>query len=219
MSASNSGWTAAEDGDRETQGRVIGLTGGIAMGKTTVSHYLAQVHQLPVLDADLYAREATQIGSPILTAIATRYGPSILHPDGSLNRSQLGQIVFGDSQERQWLEQQIHPFVRQRLVRDRDAQLQADPYRPVVLVIPLLFEAKMTDLVTEIWVIRCPPDQQIQRLMQRDRFTPEQALSRIQSQLEIQQKCDRADVVIENTSTVESLLKQVDRAILHRPNR
>ncbi|WP_347277988.1 dephospho-CoA kinase [Alkalinema sp. FACHB-956] len=199
--------------------RIIGLTGGIAMGKTTVSNYLAQVHHLPVLDADLYAREAVAPGSPILAAIADRYGATILNSDGSLDRKQLGTLIFTQPQERQWLEQQIHPFVRQRLQVDRDAHLQADPKSPVVLVIPLLFEAAMTDLVTEIWVIYCPRDRQIQRLMERENLSSEQAIDRIQSQMDIQEKCNRADLVLDNSLTIEGLFQAVDRAVQGIPPR
>lgn len=188
--------------------RVIGLTGGIGTGKTSVSHYLATQYYLPILDADVYAREAVELGSPVLEAIAERYGSGILLADGTLNRRQLGQIVFSNSDERRWLEQQIHPYVRERL-------LGAIPSSPqtVVLVVPLLFEAGMTDLVTEIWVVLCSRQQQLERLMQRDQLTLEQAQARINSQLSIEEKAVRADVVLDNSSTLEALLKQVDLAI------
>ncbi|RKH85107.1 dephospho-CoA kinase, partial [Corallococcus praedator] len=96
--------------------RVIGLTGGVGMGKTTISHYLAATHQMPILDADLFAREAVELNSPILAEIVERYGASILQPDRSLDRARLAQIIFSSSAERLWVEQQIHPFVRDRLV-------------------------------------------------------------------------------------------------------
>ncbi|MBE9031895.1 dephospho-CoA kinase [filamentous cyanobacterium LEGE 11480] len=190
----------------------IGLTGGIAMGKTTVSQYLADRYQLPILDADLYAREAVAVGSPVLTQIADRYA-GILQADGSLDRSKLGSIVFQQPAEKQWLEAQIHPFVRDRLQSERNRYQQADPQRPVVVVVPLLFEAEMTDLVDQIWVIYCPREHQLRQLMQRDQLTPEQATARIASQMPIEQKCDRADVVLSNSSTTAALLRQVDRAI------
>lgn len=188
--------------------RIIGLTGGIATGKSTVSNYLATAYNLPVLDADIYARVAVEIGSPVLEAIAHRYC-DILLPDGALNRQKLGQIIFNNPQERQWLEQQIHPNVRERFViaiKELSAQT-------VVLVVPLLFEAEMTDLVTEIWVVYCPYQQQLKRLMQRNQLTLEQAQARINSQMPIQEKCDRADVILDNSSTPEALLEQVDTAL------
>ena len=90
--------------------RIIGLTGGIATGKSTVSDYLQKKHRLPVLDADDYARRAVEPGSPILEAVANRFGAAILRPDGRLDRSRLGEVVFSHPAERQWLEQQIHPM-------------------------------------------------------------------------------------------------------------
>ena len=188
--------------------RIIGLTGGIATGKSTVSDYLATTYNLPVLDADIYARVAVEIGSPVLDAIAHRYA-DILLPSGALNRLKLGEIIFNNPDEGQWLEQQIHPDVRKRFV----TAIKELSAQTVVLVVPLLFEAGMTDLVTEIWVVYCPYQQQLERLMQRNGLTLEQAQARINSQMPIQEKCDRADVILDNSSTPEALLKQVDKAL------
>jgi dephospho-CoA kinase len=189
--------------------RIIGLTGGIGMGKTTISNYLAQKH-LPILDADLYAREVVQPASPVFAKIIDRYTPKILLPDGTLDRPQLGEIIFNQLSERTWLEQQIHPYVRQILSQERDRLIQK--FETIVLVIPLLFEAEMIDLVTEIWVVSCPPNQQIDRLIQRG-LTREQAQVRIDSQMAIAEKCERAHVILDNSSTLENLLKQVDSAL------
>jgi dephospho-CoA kinase len=195
--------------------RIIGLTGGIGMGKTTVSDYLADRYHLPILDADLYAREAVQPGTVVLTNIADRYGPKILQLDGTLNRKRLGEIVFQDPQERTWLEQQIHPYVGTAMIQERDRILQTTS--TVVLVIPLLFEANLSDRVNEIWVVCCPPEPQLQRLMQREKLTLEQAQARIVSQMPIQEKCDRADIILDNSSTLEALLNQVDCALNQPP--
>ena len=189
--------------------RIIGLTGGIGTGKSTVSQYLATAYHLPVLDADIYAREAVQKNSPILNAIAHRYNSNILLPDGTLNRKKLGEIIFNNTDERHWLEQQIHPYVRDRFVEKIDKL----PQQTAVLVVPLLFEAEMTDIATESWVVYCSKQQQLERLMQRDHLTLEQALARIDSQMPIAEKCDRADVILDNSSTTEALLKQVDFAL------
>jgi dephospho-CoA kinase len=132
----------------------------------------------------------------------------------------LGDIVFGSVAERTWIERQIHPFVRQRIQQDlRD--LPPDRYPVVVVVVPLLFEARMTDLVNEIWVVRCPPQQQMDRLIQRelsrvsegDRVDLEQIQARISSQLAVERKVDQAHVVLENASSLEDLQAQVDRAL------
>ncbi|MFP5273434.1 dephospho-CoA kinase [Coleofasciculus sp.] len=195
--------------------RIIGLTGGIGTGKTTVSNYLADTYQLPILDADIYARDAVQPGSPILNRIIARYGSDVQFPDGTLNRKRLGEIVFPHPGERQWLEQQIHPYVRDRI----KSQVNTLESPTVVLVIPLLFEANMTDLVTEIWVVHCPQEQQIQRIRERDRLSVEQTQSRLDSQLPLAEKVARADVVLDNSSTRKFLLQQVDQALARNGNK
>ncbi|MBE9206607.1 dephospho-CoA kinase [Nostoc sp. LEGE 06077] len=189
--------------------RIIGLTGGIATGKTTVANYLASAYHLPIFDADIYARDAVSMGSPILQAIAQRYGEQILLPDGNLNRQQLGEIIFQNQQERQWVEDLIHPYVKKCFLQ----AIATSIAETLVLVIPLLFEAQMTDLVTETWVVSCSEAQQLQRLIQRNYLHPEQAQARITSQLPLVQKISMADVVLDNSSTLQSLLLQVDFAL------
>jgi dephospho-CoA kinase len=190
--------------------RVIGLTGGIGTGKTTVSDYLASHHGLTVLDADRYARDAVALGSQGLRAIVERYGPKMLRSDRTLDRSRLAEMVFQNATEKRWLEELIHPFVRDRLI----ATAQSLHRQPVIVMdIPLLFEAGMTDLVSEIWVVSCRPEQQLSRLMARDRLTQQAAQRRIESQMPLAQKCDRADVVLDNSGSLEGLYAQVDRAL------
>jgi dephospho-CoA kinase len=189
--------------------RLIGLTGGIATGKSTVAKYLAETYGLPILDADIYAREAVNNGSPILAQIAERYGSEILLSNGDLNREKLGEIVFKNQLERQWLESKIHPYVRERF----DQEIQKSPQETLVLVIPLLFEAKITNLVTEIWVVSCSESQQLQRLMDRNKLTLAQAEARINSQMPLAEKISLADVVLDNSQTLEVLLKQVNIVI------
>jgi dephospho-CoA kinase len=189
--------------------RIIGLTGGIATGKTTVADYLTSAYNLPVFDADIYARDAVSFGSPILDAIANRYGKEILLPDGSLNRPKLGEIIFPRPEERQWVESIIHPYVRDRFLN----AIAESTSTTLVLVVPLLIEAQMTDLVTEIWVVICSPSQQLQRLIERNHLTPQQAQARINSQLSLTEKAAIADVVLDNSSSLEALLKQVDQGL------
>ncbi len=203
--------------------RVIGLTGGVGMGKTTVSDYLANVHHLPVLDADLYAREAVEPGSKLLPEIVERYGSSVLTPQGRLDRMRVGEIIFNRQPERLWIEQQIHPYVRDRMTTELK-RLGKQGCSTCVLAIPLLFEARMTDLTTEIWVVVCPLDQQVERLMQREiestvreHLSFNQVQARINSQMPIDQKIKLADVVLDNSSTLEALLLQVDTALNSTP--
>jgi len=190
--------------------RIIGLTGGIATGKSTVSRYLEQCYGLPVLDADEYARQAVVPESPIFQAIVHRYGAGMVQPDGTLDRSRLGRLIFQDADEKRWLEQQIHPIVRQ-CFRDAMARLQHCPI--VVHSIPLLFEANLVDQVSEIWVVTCSEAQQCQRLMARNQLSRADAIARIQSQMPLLAKAARADVVLDNSTTVAALYSQVDQAL------
>jgi dephospho-CoA kinase len=192
--------------------RIIGLTGGIGSGKSIVSDYLATKYDVPILDADDYAKEAVSTDSPILEKIKQRYGNQILHSDGTLNRSRLGEIIFNQPTEKKWLEKQIHPAVRQK-IETALSQLQSSC---IVVVIPLLFEAKMTDLVTETWVVYCSPQQQLERVMKRDQLSEKDARSRIDSQLSLEEKVALADVVIDNSGTVNELYQQVDQAKINR---
>jgi dephospho-CoA kinase len=201
------------DLERPNLDRVIGLTGGVGMGKTTVSDYLQRRYHLPILDADLYARQAVAPDSVLLGQIAERYGRQILKPDGSLDRARLGELVFSNRAERLWLEQQIHPFVRQQIEQELK-QLDQAGQKTAVLVVPLLFEARMTDLTTEIWVVYTADQQQVERLQQRDRLQLDQIHARINSQMPIQKKLAQADVVLENTSSPEALFEQIDRALV-----
>jgi dephospho-CoA kinase len=195
--------------------RIIGITGGIATGKTLVSNYLAKTYNLPILDADRYAREAVDPdyaeihGGKILDAIANHFGNRVLNPDGTLDRHQLGEIVFKDKSQRTWLEAQIHPYVCDRLV----TQAQAHAPETVVMVIPLLFEAKLTNLVTEIWLVVCEPEQQLQRLVDRNNLSLEQAQQRIAAQMPMSQKEPLADVILNNSAQPEDLYTEIDRLV------
>jgi len=193
------------------QQRIIGLTGGIATGKTTVSDYLHHTYGLPILDADIYARKA--LTNERLTKICDRYGKLVFDDQGHLDRRKLAAIVFDSEIERQWLENLIHPYVQDCL------QSEATRLAPstVVMVIPLLFEANMQDLVTETWVIACDPQQQLQRLMQRNQISTSEALQRISSQMSQSEKTELADIVIINSDNTQDLFFQVDQALLNSP--
>lgn len=190
--------------------RRIGLTGGIASGKSTVAHRLEQ-QGLPVLDADVYAREALAPGSNGARAVIERYGEAVratgTAPDASvIDRAALGQIVFNARQEREWLEQLVHPLVRQRF----NVELSALADEPtVVLVIPLLFEAGLESLCSEVWLVDCDAEQQLQRLMQRDGLSEAAAQARIAAQWPLERKRSLADRVIDNRSAPQNLDKEL----------
>ena len=185
--------------------RRIGLTGGIATGKSTVGRLL-EAEGLPVLDADHYAREVLAPGSPGAAAVLQRYGDSV-RADGTgrewptVNRGALGSIVFSDPSEKRWLEELVHPLVRQRFDQAL-AELVAEP--TVVLMIPLLFEAGLEGLSSEIWLVDCDEAQQLERLMQRDGLSAVEAEARINAQWPLAKKRPLSDVLIDNRVSIRS---------------
>ena len=175
--------------------RRIGLTGGIASGKSSVGRWLAQ-QGLPVLDADQFAREALAPERQATHTVLQRYGSTVQAKGGAaVDRAALGRIVFQDPAERQWLEQLIHPLVRERF----DQALSLHAKKPaVVLMIPLLFEAGLESLCSEIWLIACDESQQLERLITRDGLSAEAAQARIDAQWPLSRKRGLADHVIAN---------------------
>jgi dephospho-CoA kinase len=188
--------------------RRIGLTGGIASGKSSVGRLLA-ARGLPLLDADVYAREALAPGSPGAGAVLKRYGDGIRAPGGSIDRAALGQIVFGNGAERRWLEQLLHPVVRACFKAELQ-ELAAEPV--VVLVVPLLFEAGLETLCSEVWLVDCDETQQLQRLMARDGLGEADARARIAAQWPLARKRQLADLVLDNRGDREKLAAQVEQA-------
>ncbi|MBL6794524.1 MAG: dephospho-CoA kinase [Synechococcus sp. BS307-5m-G36] len=187
--------------------RRIGLTGGIASGKSSVAALLEE-RGCPVLDADVYAREALAPGTPASNAVVARYGERV-KKDGTseIDRAGLGSIVFNDPNERSWLEQLVHPIVQRRF----DDALRSLPDAPIViLMIPLLFEAGLEAWCSEIWVVRCTELQQRERLMARNNCTEAEAMQRIAAQWPIDIKAQRADSVINNSGTQKNLEAQIN---------
>ncbi|WAS04930.1 dephospho-CoA kinase [Gloeomargaritales cyanobacterium VI4D9] len=191
---------------------IIGLTGGIATGKSTVTAYVEYQYNIKTYDADIYARNAVKPGQPAFDTICERYGTSVLTPDGQLNRAWLGERVFRDTSERRWLERLIHPLVRQQYEAMYQQFATSDTL--VVFSIPLLFEAGMTDLVQQVWVVWCTTGQQCQRLMVRNSWTERQCYDRINAQLPLFLKMWWADKLLDNSGTLTHLYQQIDACII-----
>jgi dephospho-CoA kinase len=186
--------------------RRIGLTGGIASGKSSVGALL-EARGLPVLDADHYAREALAPETPATQAVLARYGEAVQGgAAGRLDRAALGRIVFADAAERRWLEALVHPLVRQRFDQGLAAQAQAPA---VVLMIPLLFEAGLEGLCSEVWLVDCDEAQQLQRLMARDGLSEAEARARLAAQWPLARKRGLADVRLDNRGPREALAAQL----------
>ena len=190
--------------------RRIGLTGGIATGKSSAARLLEQRHGLPVLDADLYAREALGPGQPATEAVLERFGTEVASSSGVVDRRALGAIVFNNPDQRHWLEQLVHPIVRQRFDQEL-MRLEAKP--AVVLMIPLLFESGLERICSETWLVDCDESQQLQRLMARDRLSAAEAQARINAQWPLAKKRPLADVLISNRSDTAALSAQLAAAL------
>ncbi|WP_168206134.1 dephospho-CoA kinase [Geobacter sp. FeAm09] len=181
--------------------RVIGLTGGVATGKSSVARFFEE-RGVPVIDADRLAREAVEPGSPCLARLAALFGTGVLHGDGSLDRKRLARMVFADGEKRRQLEAVLHPEIR-RLAEERIARAAAAGERIVIYMAPLLIEAGATDRVDEIWVVTVRPGIQVERLMARDGIGRDEAGRIIASQMPLAEKERHGRIVIDNSGTPE----------------
>jgi dephospho-CoA kinase len=193
--------------------RVIGLTGGIASGKSTVARMFEALGAV-VLYADEIAREVMAPGSPVLEAVREAFGPSVFHADGSLNRAALGDRVFSNPEERRRLETITHPPIRAR-IRQRLAEagqpVPAGPPRVVILEHPLLIETSQTDLVEGIILVAAQQSTQVARLTNVKRLTEEQAWARVRSQGTVEQKQPFARWVIDGEAPLDRVRRCVEK--------
>ncbi|PZD95842.1 dephospho-CoA kinase [Paenibacillus sambharensis] len=188
----------------------IGLTGGIACGKSTVAAMLRQRGAM-LVDADQVAREIVLPGEPALSRVTAVFGQAVINPDGTLNRAKLGGIVFADKDKLRQLEGILHPAIRERMWAVINAAEQEDPGRLIAADIPLLYETGQQDLYDGILVVYIPRELQLKRLQDRNPdLSEEQAKQRIDSQMDIDRKRELADWVIDNSGTLDQTEQQVD---------
>jgi len=194
--------------------KIIGLTGGIATGKTTVARFLEELGAV-VIDADQLSRDLVAAGSPTLARVVELFGPAVLTPDGSLDRQAVRGLVFGDQAKRKQLEAIMHPAIKV-MSEQRLADARAGGAAVAVYMAPLLIEAQATDRVDEIWVVTLQPEVQLERLMTRDRCSREAARQIIAAQMPLAEKESYGVVVIDNSGSLEKTRKQVQTAWLQR---
>jgi dephospho-CoA kinase len=183
--------------------RLIGLTGGIASGKSTFAEALRALGA-PVIDADRLARDAVRAGSPALAAIAREFGPGVLGPDGELDRKGMAARVFSDPSARARLERLVHPAVRAAAAAEA-ARLDAAGHALAFYDVPLLYERSLDREVDCVVVVHAPRDVQVARLRARDSLTPAPPPPRLAAQLPLDDKAQRADVVVENDGDIAAL--------------
>ena len=187
--------------------QVIGLTGGIATGKSTVSAILKKAGA-KIIDADRIAREVVKKGLPAYREIVENFGETVLLSNGEINRSVLGDLIFNDPRKKQLLNRIVHPHVRRETNRQLKDMENSSPDTIAVLDIPLLFEAEMHKDLSEVIVVYAPEHIQIKRLMKRDNISEADAVARVRSQMPIEEKKNRATIVIDNSGTMEDTRKR-----------
>jgi dephospho-CoA kinase len=188
----------------------VGLTGGIASGKTTISNLFAALG-VPIIDTDVISRDLLAPGEQAYHQVCAHFGDEILQANREIDRSALRKIIFSSPQQKSWLETMLHPLIFQR---SHDAIVENSRARYVLVVVPLLFETNFQSLVDRILVVDCPSDQQIKRLVKRDNIDETLAHSMLKQQLSNAERLKRAHDVIKNRDDDADLASQV--AALHR---
>ncbi|HAL08534.1 MAG TPA: dephospho-CoA kinase [Staphylococcus sp.] len=188
---------------------VIGLTGGIATGKSNASNILKE-HGFYIVDADIASRKAVEKNSKGLKQVQEVFGDQAII-DGEMNRQYVGSVVFKDESMRLKLNNIIHPIVRE--IMDAEKKLGLEKGKNVIMDIPLLFENKLQDTVDETWLVYTTEETQISRLKQRNQLSDDEATSRIQSQMPIEEKKQLADEIIDNNGTLEELAQNIETLI------
>jgi dephospho-CoA kinase len=184
----------------------VGLTGGIGCGKTTIAG-LFEKHAVPVIDADQIAHQLVAKGQAALARIAQEFGAGVLNGDGTLNRHKLKEVIFSDAEQKQKLESILHPLIYQSIQAKLD--LLDCPY--CIICIPLLFETNMASFVDRVLVVDCPVEMQIKRIKKRDNLSAEIIQSIIESQVSRAVRTAKADDLIDNSETDNTLAEQVKK--------
>lgn len=191
--------------------KLIGLTGGIGTGKSTVSQFLME-KGYPIIDADKIAREVVELNKPAYREIIREFGDDILQKDKNIDRKALGNIIFNNKELREKLNSIIHPYIL-KSIKDEINKLKEEPI--IILDIPLLFELyslwKVYNIhFHEIWLVYLNKDMQIERLAKRDKISKEEAIKKIESQMNLEEKRTKSSKILDNSGDIENLKKQVE---------
>ncbi len=189
---------------------LLGVTGGIASGKSTVSEMLAELGS-PLIDFDLIARQVVEPGTEGLAKIVDYFGRQVLAEDGSMDRKKVSDIIFGDMEKRKKLESFIHPSIHEEFCRQAAVIAAKDPKTIIQVAVPLLIELNLQHLFDKILVVHIPAEIQEKRLAERDKISSEEAVNIMKSQLPITEKLQFADFVVDNTGNLDYTRSQVEK--------
>ena len=197
--------------------RIIGLTGGIGSGKSTVSAYLRE-KKIPVVDADSISRQLTAPGSSLLPAVRILLGDKVFREDGKLNRQAVADIIFNDKELLKSYEELITNETARRCLEELRQLDEQRRWKAAVLDAPLLFECGMQQYMDENWLVQADPETRIARVTARDGISREAICDRMQRQMSEEKKASLADVIIENSGSLEELYRQIDRQLERMKN-
>ena len=190
--------------------RIIGLTGGIASGKTTITNYIRKHKNIPILDADHLSRELIKPNTYGYKKILDYFGNKIIdnknNSEKAINRKLLRKIIFKHSESKEWIEKLLHPLIKEKMIKECS---QDNNNQTIVLVIPLLFEAKFEDICTEIWLVKCPKEIQKKRLITRDKISEKEAYVSINLQLSFEEKRKFSDIILDNSDDQNKWIKTI----------
>ena len=193
--------------------RRIGLTGGIASGKSTITNYIRINKKIPILDADDFSRELIKPNTYGYRKVLEYFGKQIIEknsPEKIINRKLLKNIIFEDEKHRKWIQKLLHPLIKEKMIAECN---QYKDNQTILLVIPLLFEAKFADICTEIWIVKCPEELQIKRLIKRDKISEKDAYKIINLQFNYQEKTKLSDIVLDNSDDRQQWMHKIKELI------
>ena len=193
--------------------RRIGLTGGIASGKSTITDYIKTIKKIPILDADNLSRELIKPNTIGYKKILDNFGNQIIDKYSSekqINRKLLKKIIFKDEKNREWINKLLHPLIKEKMIKECN---QYKDNKVILLVVPLLFEAKFEDLCTEIWLVKCTEEEQIKRLVKRDKISKQEACTIIKFQMNFEAKTKLSDVILDNSDKTNQWINKIKELI------
>ena len=194
--------------------RRIGLTGGIASGKSTITNYIREHKNIPILDADNLSRELIKPNTYGYKKILNYFGNQIIdnknNSEKAINRTLLRKIIFNNSESKKWIEELLHPLIKQRMIEECR---QYESNQTILLVIPLLFEANFEDICTEIWLVKCASELQKKRLITRDKISEKEAYEIINYQLSFEEKRKLSDIILDNSDDQNKWINTIKELI------
>ena len=191
----------------------IGLTGGIASGKTTIANHIRSTKNIDILDADHFSRKLILPETTSYKKIISEFGTSIIDltsPSKEINRKKLKKIIFEYPDKRIWIENLLHPLIKHQMIKECKNMYNK---KVLLLVIPLLFEAKFNDLCTEIWIVKCSKEEQIRRLLERDKISRKEAEKIIHIQMDLSKKDKKDFIFLDNNSKERIWQRQINKLI------